>query len=81
MTAFRQELCDQVQRLGGIVTIAELIDLALLLRPASTTLDVDRQRKLASAKLTDMANTFTDAVGGGACKSECSVDQVAFGPW
>ena len=33
ITAFRHELYEQTQRLGGIVTIPELIDLTLLLRP------------------------------------------------
>jgi serine/threonine protein kinase len=49
ITAFRHELCEQIQRLGGIVTIPELIDLTLLLRPASSTLDLDRRRMMASA--------------------------------
>ena len=33
VTAFRHELCEQIQRLGGVVTIAEIIDLTILLRP------------------------------------------------
>jgi serine/threonine protein kinase len=49
ITAFRHELCAQIQRLGGIVTIPELIELTLLLRPAATTLDLDRRQLLASA--------------------------------
>jgi serine/threonine protein kinase len=49
ITAFRHELCEQIQRLGGIVTIPELIDLTLLLRPASATLDTDRRQMMASA--------------------------------
>ena len=49
ITAFRHELCEHIQRLGGIVTILELIDLTLLLRPASTTLDADRRQMMASA--------------------------------
>ena len=35
ITAFRHELCEQVQRLGGVVTIPEIIDLTILLRPAA----------------------------------------------
>lgn len=49
ITAFRHELCEQIQRLGGIVTIPELIELTLLVRPASATLDADRLQRLASA--------------------------------
>ncbi len=49
ITAFRHELCEQIQRLGGIVTIPELIDLTLLLRPAAATLDLDRRQMMASA--------------------------------
>jgi serine/threonine protein kinase len=33
VTAFRHELCEQIQRLSGVVTITEIIDLTILLRP------------------------------------------------
>jgi serine/threonine protein kinase len=49
ITAFRHELCEQIQKLGGIVTIPESIDLTLLLRPAAATLDLDRRQMMASA--------------------------------
>jgi serine/threonine protein kinase/predicted transcriptional regulator len=49
ITAFRHELCEQIQRLGGVVTIAEIIDLTILLRPAANTVDVAQQQRLASA--------------------------------
>jgi len=49
LTAFRHELCEQVQRLGGVVTVAELIDLTILLRPAANTPEPIRQQRLASA--------------------------------
>jgi serine/threonine protein kinase len=49
MTALRNELNEEIRRLGGIVTVAELIDLTLLLRPADSTLDTARQQRLASA--------------------------------
>lgn len=49
ITAFRHELCEQIQRLGGVVTIAEIIDLTILLRPAANTLDTAQQQRLASA--------------------------------
>jgi len=34
LTTFRHELCEQIQRLGGVVTITEIIDLVLLIRPS-----------------------------------------------
>ena len=43
VTAFRHELCEQIQRLGGVVTIAEIIDLTILLRPAANTVETARQ--------------------------------------
>ena len=49
VTAFRHELCEQIQRLGGVVTIAEIIDLTILLRPAANTLESAQQQRLASA--------------------------------
>jgi len=49
LSAFRNELFEQIQRLGGVVTISELIDLTILLRPATDTPDVTQQQRLASA--------------------------------
>ncbi len=49
ITALRNELNEEIRRLGGIVTVAELIDLTLLLRPAGSTLDPARKQRLASA--------------------------------
>jgi hypothetical protein len=49
VTALRHELCEQIQRFGGVVTIAEVIDLTILLRPAANTLDTAQQQRLASA--------------------------------
>ncbi len=49
ITAFRHELCEQVQRLGGVVTIAELIDLTILLRPAAGASESAHQQQMASA--------------------------------
>ncbi|XZE35697.1 BREX system serine/threonine kinase PglW [Pirellulaceae bacterium SH501] len=49
ITTFRHELCEQLQRLGGVVTISEMIDLAILLRPAASTIDSATQQRLASA--------------------------------
>jgi serine/threonine protein kinase len=49
ITAFRNELCEQIQRLGGVVTIGEIIDRTILLRPAANTLETTQQQRLASA--------------------------------
>ena len=49
VTAFRHELCEQMQRLGGVVTIDEIIDLTILLRPAASTIDSNPQQRLASS--------------------------------
>ncbi len=48
VTAFRHELCEQIQRLGGVVTIAEIIDLTILIRPASSSIETARQERMAS---------------------------------
>jgi len=49
LTAFRNELFEQIQRMGGVVTTGELVDLTILLRPAAETIDTSRQQRLASA--------------------------------
>lgn len=49
ITSLRNELSEEICRLGGIVTVAELIEATLLLRPADSTLDTARQQRLASA--------------------------------
>lgn len=49
LSSFRNELFEQIQRLGGVVTISDLIDLTLLLRPATETDDTRQQQRLASA--------------------------------
>lgn len=49
ITSFRHELCEQVQRLGGVVTVSELIDLTILLRPPTNTPEPIKQQRLASA--------------------------------
>jgi len=49
VTSFRLELCEQIQRFGGVVTIGEIIDLTILLRPAANTVDSPQQQRLASA--------------------------------
>ncbi|AGA26319.1 BREX system serine/threonine kinase PglW [Singulisphaera acidiphila] len=49
VTSFRHELCEQIQRLGGIVTIPEIIDLTILLRPPASLLEPGRQQRMASA--------------------------------
>ena len=49
VTAFRHEVCEQIQRLGGVVTIQELIDLTILLRPPAATPESAQQQRMASA--------------------------------
>jgi serine/threonine protein kinase len=49
LTSFRHELCEQIQRLGGVVTVQEAIDLTILLRPAADPADPARQQRRASA--------------------------------
>ncbi|MFO0877871.1 MAG: BREX system serine/threonine kinase PglW [Gemmataceae bacterium] len=48
LTAFRNELCEQIQRHGGVVTVQEAIDLTLLLRPAASAVDATRHQRLAA---------------------------------
>lgn len=49
LNSFRHELCEQIQRLGGIVTLQEIIDLTILVRPAADPDDPARLQRLASA--------------------------------
>ena len=49
ITSFRHELCEQIQRMGGVVTVPEIIDLTILLRPAASTPEPTRQQRMASA--------------------------------
>lgn len=48
LTAFRNDFFEQIQRLGGIVTTAELVELTILLRPAAETIDTSKQQRLAA---------------------------------
>ncbi|MBN9519354.1 BREX system serine/threonine kinase PglW [bacterium] len=49
LTSFRHELCEQIQRLGGVVTVPEVIDLTILLRPPASAVEAARQQRMASA--------------------------------
>jgi len=49
LNGLRNDIYEQIQRLGGVVTIAELIELMNLLRPAADTLDAAKQQRMASA--------------------------------
>ena len=49
LNALRTDLYEQIQRLGGVVTIAELIELLILMRPPSDMLDAAKQQRLSSA--------------------------------
>jgi serine/threonine protein kinase len=66
LNSFRHELCEQIHRLGGIVTIQEIIDLTILLRPAVNPDDAARQQRLASA------------VARAAVETESSLNQPRF---
>lgn len=59
LNAFRGELYEQIQRLGGVVTISELIELTILLRPAADTLDETKQQRMASAIARSIVETET----------------------
>ncbi len=48
LSAFRNDLVEQIQKLGGVTTIAELIDVTMLLRPATETQDLKQRQRLAS---------------------------------
>ena len=49
VSAFRNELFEQIQRLGGVATIFELIELTMMLRPTADTQDAKQQQRLASS--------------------------------
>jgi hypothetical protein len=49
VTAFRHELCEQLHRFGGVVTIPEVLDLTILLRPATQTPEPADQLRRAAA--------------------------------
>ncbi|HBE68937.1 MAG TPA: BREX system serine/threonine kinase PglW [Planctomycetaceae bacterium] len=51
LTAFRNELHEQIQRLGGVVTIKELIELTILLRPPSDNLGTDSATTLNHGRM------------------------------
>ena len=49
LNALRTDLYEQIQRLGGVITIAELIELLILMRPPSDVLEAAKQLRLASS--------------------------------
>ncbi|MGM0490406.1 MAG: BREX system serine/threonine kinase PglW [Planctomycetota bacterium] len=51
LNVLRTELYQQIQRLGGVATIAELIELLILMRPPSGMLDTTQKQRLSSAVL------------------------------
>jgi serine/threonine protein kinase len=63
VTSFRHELSEQIGRLGGVVTIAEIIDLTILLRPPANTVETARQQRMASAVARAAVET-EDAMAG-----------------
>ena len=59
LNALRGDLYEQIQRLGGVVTVSELIELTNLIRPAADTLDTDKQQRMASAIARSVFETET----------------------
>ncbi|QGJ70863.1 BREX system serine/threonine kinase PglW [Planctomycetales bacterium 10988] len=59
LNSLRGDLYEQIQRLGGVVTIGELIELTNLIRPAADTLDTDKQQRMASAIARAIVETET----------------------
>jgi len=59
LNALRGDLYEQIQRLGGVVTVSELIELTNLIRPAADTLDTDKQQRMASAIARSVVETET----------------------
>lgn len=49
LNSLRGDLYEQIQRLGGVVTVSEMIELTNLIRPAADTLDTGKQQRMASA--------------------------------
>lgn len=48
ISVLRAELLAQILKLGGVVTIEELIEIVILLRPTSSTIEPGRLRRMAS---------------------------------
>lgn len=59
LNSLRGDLYEQIQRLGGVVTIGELIELTNLIRPAADTLDTAKQQRMASAIARSIVETET----------------------
>jgi serine/threonine protein kinase len=49
LSTFRNALFEQIQKFGGVASIAELVETTILLRPATDTQDAIQQQRLASA--------------------------------
>ncbi|MEQ8667596.1 MAG: BREX system serine/threonine kinase PglW [Pirellulales bacterium] len=49
LNSLRSELCDEILRFGGVMTVSEVTEFVLLRRPALDTLDTKKQQQMASA--------------------------------
>ena len=49
LNTLRSELYEEILRLGGMLTVAEMAELVLLRRPAVNTLDAGKQQQMASS--------------------------------
>ena len=70
ITSFRHELCEQIQRLGGVVTIPEIIDLTILLRPP--------MKKLGPRVPPSPQQRMACAVARAAVETEAMMEQPRF---
>jgi serine/threonine protein kinase len=59
LNSLRGDLYEQIQRLGGVITIGELIELTNLIRPAADTLDTAKQQRKASVIARSIVETET----------------------
>jgi len=59
LNSLRGDLYEQIQRLGGVVTVSEMIELTNLIRPAADTLDTGKQQRMASAIARSIVETET----------------------
>ncbi|MEW4454506.1 BREX system serine/threonine kinase PglW [Bremerella sp. JC817] len=49
LNSLRSDLCEEILRLGGVMTVPEVTEFVLLRRPAVDTLDTNKQQQMASA--------------------------------
>lgn len=59
LNALRNDIHEQLLRLGGVATISELIEITNLIRPADDTLDSAKEQRMASAIARSLVETET----------------------